>query len=370
MRPGLRALALTVFLRIFYSAAAALLPNSHMADPALIASNAFAPGGMQPSWDWRYMIYGVWERFDTLWYVHISRYGYDRAEATVFYPLYPILIRCLTPLTREPFLAALLISTAGTFFLFWGVQKLFLLDEQVPAVVRTVLFLAVWPASFVLFAAYPDSLVVALVVWSIYFARQGGWWLAGVLGLVAGLTKAAGALVCVPLTILIVQQRAWRRIPALALAASGLICYQVWVRMSGLPSASDTYAGAWKTSIALPWNTLAASIQAVLRGHNLLLELNLIAIAAIAISILAARTSGVKRPEYIWYSAGALALFLTKQTNPLLQSSMRYLLAVFPLFLVCAKLVKRPIVATLVGVALLGCNLILFGVFLGWGLVV
>jgi hypothetical protein len=370
MRPSLWALAVTLFLRLFYSLAAALLPNSRLADPRLAASNTFAPDGMPPSWDWPYLVYGVWERFDSLWYVHIALHGYDRAQATVFYPLYPILIRCLTPVAREPFIAALLLSTAGSFFLFWGVQKLFLLDEQPRAAGRALLFLAVWPASFVLFAAYPDSLVVALIVWSIYFARRGAWWLASALGLFAGLTKAAGLLVCVPLAILILQQRTWRRIPSLAVAAAGAPLYLVWVRMSGLPSVSDTYAAAWKTSVAFPWETLAAAIREAIRGRNLLLELNLAAIAAVALAVLAARPAGIKRSEYIGYSAAALALFLAKQTNPLLQSSMRYLLAVFPLFLVCARLVKWSVAASLASLALFSCNLILFGVFLGWGLVV
>lgn len=368
--PGARAFWVTLFLRIFYSAAAALLPNSRMASPALADSNSFVSLGMQPSWEWRYLLYGVWERFDSLWYVHIAGHGYDRAQGTVFYPLYPLLIRCLTPGTREPFVAALAISTAGSFFLYWGIQKLFLLDEEPPAVVRTVVFLAVWPGSFVLFAAYPDSLVIALTVWSLYFARRGGWWLAGFLGLLAGLTKAAGILACVPLAVLIFQQRAWRRVFALILAATGAVGYQIWVAMSGMPSLSETYAVAWKTSVALPWKTLAAAIQEVGRSHDLLLELNLGAIALIAIAMLAAWPAGLRRPEYIWYPAAALVMFLTKRTSPLLQSSMRYLLAVFPLFLVCAKSIRWRGLVALAGTALFVCNLILFAVFLGWGLVV
>ena len=77
------ALALTAALRVFYSAmAAAFLPFLHP-DPALIHSNALtenlpAPHGLY------YALLGIWERFDTLWYLRIANHGYDLPAASGF----------------------------------------------------------------------------------------------------------------------------------------------------------------------------------------------------------------------------------------------------------------------------------------------
>ena len=68
------ALTITASLRLFYSVAATIASPFLHPDPAIIHSNALtgnlpAPGGLH------YALLGIWERFDTLWYlslIHIS----------------------------------------------------------------------------------------------------------------------------------------------------------------------------------------------------------------------------------------------------------------------------------------------------------
>src|SRR5260370_33365577 len=116
------ALAMTGALRVFYLAvASASLPFLHP-DPVLIHSNELtenlpAPCGLH------YALLGIWERFDTLWYLRIAKRGYDLPAGVVFYPLYPWLIRSLSGLAG-PMTAALLISTVAAFFYFWGLLRL------------------------------------------------------------------------------------------------------------------------------------------------------------------------------------------------------------------------------------------------------
>src|SRR5262245_37905505 len=146
------ALLFTLCLRVFYSAVGALAAPYLKLDPGLIRSNDFTDNLMPRSAGLAYGLLGVWERFDTLWYVHIAQSGYDRPDAVVFYPLYPLLIRTFTTVLWRPLVAALLISTASCFFLFWGFQKLFELDLPRETVQRAMVFYAAWPASFMLFA--------------------------------------------------------------------------------------------------------------------------------------------------------------------------------------------------------------------------
>src|SRR5580698_6600 len=194
-----KALILTLGLRLFYSLFAALLSPHLRLDPTLIQSNQLTGRLMsRESHPLLYALLGVWERFETLWYIQIARHGYNSSNFTVFYPLYPALMRVVSFLTHSELAAAVLISTAASFFLFQGALRLFELDAPPSVAFRALLIWCAWPASFVFFAGYPDSLLCALTVWSLYFARSNRWTLAGTLGLLAGSTKALGCLTALP----------------------------------------------------------------------------------------------------------------------------------------------------------------------------
>src|SRR5208337_1693973 len=116
------AMGITATLRVFYSAmAAAFLPILHP-DPALIRSNALTENLPSPH-GLHYALLGIWERFDTLWFLRIAEHGYDRPMAVIFYPLYPAAIRLVSGLIPA-MAAALLVSTVAAFFLFWGLLRL------------------------------------------------------------------------------------------------------------------------------------------------------------------------------------------------------------------------------------------------------
>jgi hypothetical protein len=136
---------------------------------------------------------------------------------------------------------------------------------------RTVLYLAVFPTAFFLYAPYTESLFLALVLGSLYAARRSAWLLAGGLGALAALTRSTGLLLVLPLVVEAALQA--REVPgpgrprrlARALAATGLVpvgtaAYLLyWHRTAGdalrpleLQSAQWSREGSW------PWETLLA----------------------------------------------------------------------------------------------------------------
>lgn len=357
------ALVWTLALRIFYSLAGALVVPYLELKPVLIRSNSLTANLMQREAGWSYRWLGVWERFDTLWYVHISQYGYDRPRAVVFFPLYPILIRSLSPLF-SPLVAALLISTVATFFALWGFQKLFRLDLPEELVNRALMIFALWPSAFILFAGYPESLLIALLIWALYFARFERWWLAGLLGLLAGLTKAVGVFVFVPLIVLAWKQK--RNLPLALLPLLSLPIFSAVVKHSGLPLAYEAYPKYWRTVIAFPLFTLLASLKEALTVVDVVLWLNLAALAVIFAAVFVRRI----RLEYTLFSAAALILFLIKKTDPLLQGTERYVLAVFPGFISLAYIVKRPLLRALGLFLMCLFQFIMLWSFFEWAMVV
>lgn len=361
-----RALLLTLFLRIIYSFFAAIVALIQPVNWGLAHSNAFTENLRPPDHSLRYLLFGVWERFDTLWYLHLAAHGYDRPDAAVFFPLYPSLVKIMTLLV-PPMIAALLISTIAAFFLFWGLQELLLGEDTPDLVNQSVLLCGVWPASFIFFAGYPESLLFALIVWSLCMARRERWLAAAALGLAAALAKAVGVVVIVPLVIVALRRRKIKALPILSVPL-GLAGFLGYLHLTGHGALASSYGQYWRTTMALPWTTLWASVHIMAHTPDPVLGLNLMSLALI--SVLATRSR--LRIEYLLYSAAAIVFFLSKNTTPPLQSMMRYLLIVFPAFVGCAHLLQRPHLQprfAMVGVALLLLNLGLLWLFLGWSLV-
>jgi Gpi18-like mannosyltransferase len=256
------AFVLSLVLRALYSTFAGLSVPHLLLLPVLIRSNTFTKDIMTPANGLAYSLMGVWQRFDTLNYIHIAQFGYDVPPIVVFYPLYPLLIRWLTPLFRDPLVTALAVSFVATFFLFWGLLLLVRLDFGDRVAIRAVIFYAVWPASFIFFCGYAESLVMALTVWSIYFARTGRWWLAGLLGGLAPLAKAVGMLVIPALAILAIRERRWRNLWA-ALSLVGAAAYPLWLHSMGLSMPWEAYSLYWRTQTSWPWTVVLHTVKNV-----------------------------------------------------------------------------------------------------------
>jgi hypothetical protein len=358
---------LTLFLRVVYSVFAAAAALIQTVNWRLVHSNALTENLPAPDHSWRYLLLGVWNRFDTLWYLHIATHGYDRPDAVVFFPLYPGLIR-LVSLLIPPMAAALLLSTLAAFFLFWGLQELLIGDQPPALVTQSVWLCGCWPAGFVFFAGYPESLLAALVIWSLFMASKDRWLAAAGLGIAAALTKAVGVVVVVPLMVMALRQRKVTSLAVLLIpaTAAGFLGYMHWAGHQGLVTA---YAQYWRTFTALPWTTLSIGLREFLREPNAVLLLNLITVILISVLTVISRL----RIEYILFSTAVIFVFLCKETAPPLQSMMRYQLIVFPAFIGLARLLQGSWLRArwkMVCAASLVINLGLLWLFLGWSQVV
>jgi Gpi18-like mannosyltransferase len=361
------ALLLTLGLRMVYSVFAAVSSLVSPVNIRLMRSNAFTETLSSPNHSARYLLLNTWSRFDTLWYLHIARYGYDRPAAIVFYPLYPLLIKQCGTFLGSDLASALFISTVAAFFVFWGFQKLLLLDFSYDQVQRSLLICAMWPASFIYFAGYAESLLLAFILWSLYAARRDRWWLATLLAFLAGTTKATGLLVCIPLAVF-----AWRsrtiKASSIILAPLGTVAFLFWMQHRGLGSPTAAYLQDWHTKMSFPWTTLWNGVQAFIHYHNLLLGLNLFFLLLFCCVVVINYTE----LAYTLFGISAILLFLIKQTDPLLQSTIRYLLIIFPVYVGLGRWFESPRLKARIRMlctALFIANLGLLWLFQGWSLV-
>lgn len=363
--PGKRATAspvtlaatLTIVLRVVYSAIGVLSAPYLRLDERLIGQNALTSHLMQRSEGWRYALWGVWERFDTLWYVHIAHHGYDTPVAAPFYPLYPLSIRAFELVFRDPLVTALTVATLAAFFLFWGLHRLFALDLSEAEATRAVILASVWPGSFIFMAGYAESLLLALIVWSIWWARRRNWWLAGLLGGLAGATKAVGVLVVIPLAWIAWRERKWKTAWPVLTAVVPVALFHLWLSAAGLGSLAGVYPRYWRVSPAPPWTNLHEAAHHAIAGGSYLAAWYLLSLALIMTFALVKRV----RPEYTWFACAAALMFLTKRIEPPLQGILRYVLTIFPAYAGLAQVLKS-------GTAMLAIQLVFF--LLNWAILI
>ena len=327
------AMVVTAALRVFYtSMAAAFMPFLHP-DAALIHSNALT-GSLPAPHGLHYALLGIWERFDTLWFLRIAEQGYDRPMAVIYYPLYPAAIRLVSGLIPA-MAAALLVSTLAAFLFFWGLLRLAGGALSEVGKLRTLLLVCVWPTSFVLFAGYSESLTLTLVVWAVIFGREARWEAATACGLLAGSARPSGVLVFIPLAVMALRSRQARSL-VVALTPLGLLGYWGWLRWSGRISVVEAYRLYQGMTMVPPWKGLGEALRLIVTEHDTLLAIKLGLVIMVAVSSL-------RRQVRIEDKAFALAVILQMlmYTGRPLLGAVRYVLMLYPVFLVWGAYAQR-----------------------------
>lgn len=142
----------------------------------------------------------VWERWDAVYFVRIAGAGYSATDGTTtFHPLFPWLAKPFSLLGLPPVVGLLLVSSCATLALYYAFERLASLDhDSVKARTATLLF-AFWPVSYLLYVPYTEPVWLLFAVLCFLFARRNRWWLAGLTGALATLTRQQGLFLLAPL---------------------------------------------------------------------------------------------------------------------------------------------------------------------------
>ena len=332
-----------------------------------------------------HLFINVWERWDTGWYLKIAAFGYASTDGTAsFSPLYPWLIGGLGALAGNFLLSALLISNLAAlavFLLFYEVARVEGLTSEQAGF--AVLSLALFPSSFFLFAAYTDALFLALALGAWLAARRRRWLIAGLLGGFATLTRLQGGLLMPILGLLwlrevagfrLLEPNTWRKSLTslrdsswLATLLPGLafVGWNLYLSAAGLGSVPETLAAHWGIRTVPPWTGIGLFLSRLFATPRVFIDYIDLATLAFIIVLL---IFGLRRLDpilslYAWIN---LALFFMRGTPPhLLDSFSRYMLAVFPAFLIMAGIPSRAARLTLWMISFVLQIFLLIG-FLNW----
>ncbi len=327
--------------RVLASTAAIVGAASIPANPTLAAG-----GYSKPVYE-RFveLFFGVWEKSDALWYLHLARdgYGSDVSEAA-FFPLYPLLIRILEWGTGlPPIVVAILISNAAFLAALILLHQMLRNDIGPEPAKRAVWLIALFPGSFFFLAPYTESLFLLLAVGSLFCARTGRWWFAGICGAALGLTRNIGILILIPLILEVFRQR--RGLVRLFLVPAGLLawcayCYFKW----GDAFAFVRAQSHWGREPSWPWTTVWTGVEqawqfaATPPGGVYIYET-----LAVSFACVAAVFAWIQLPKS--YAILIWVFLIPPLTAPypgrVLLSSLRFVSVIFPVFASWAMLSKQ-----------------------------
>jgi uncharacterized MnhB-related membrane protein len=321
----------------------------------------------------------LWDRWDAPHYTDLMVYGYraddpgnltnpygyqqvypgDLGLYIVFYPLFPWLGGALNALIHAPVLSAFIVAGVASVVLGPLFYRLVKHDESPDVALRATWFLLIFPTAYFLHIGYTEALFLALVIGSFLAARTGRWWLAGLVGGLAALTRINGLVLLLALPVEAATQ--WYMTPpearrfrwdwlAIGLVAVGFGVYLAlnWA-LYGTPfQFLIVQHDHWYKSLASPLDAINGALgwfgsddpdSRLMYGF---MELLFVGIGAVGTLVAAFRF----RPSWFAWMLGNLVLFVS---TSFLLSTPRYVLTLFPLFVALALPTRR--VWALVGVS-------------------
>ena len=333
----------------------------------------------------------MWARFDSGFYLNIVRDGYSyilgEQSSVAFFPLYPLLVKLLTPLGGRV-LAGVVVSNlcflVGLIYLY----ELTRLELSETVARKTVLLLSFFPASFFFSAVYTESTFFVLAVMSFYYARRERWGLASLAALLASATRVVGVLLVLSLglewlrshglTFATVHKRAawhsalsglrqdWASFLCLFSVPLGILSFMVFLGQNFAdPIAFMSVQSAWGRESLGPILILQRDITGFFYG---------LGIGEVYWQVpvdVAAWLLGLVCAVGVWRTLGAsYALFvLTGLLLPIMsstQSLTRYLIVLFPVFMILGQWLKRDwLEYSLYALFALGAS-VGFALFVNW----
>ncbi len=292
--------------------------------------------------------YGLafWSNWDANNFLRVAEVGYPSsghdALFIVYLPGYPFAVRVVAFVFQNLILSGLIVSFAASVGAAWFLYKLVRLERDDDEAWRAVLWLFAFPTAYFLTLPYSESLYLFGSVAALYAARTNRWVRAAGAGVLATATRLQ-ALPLVPALAIEAFRRNDRqsRVRALfwaGMAAGGIAIYLAinWIVHDDPFQFFKTQAEHWANHGAAPWVPLNDGLRAVLsgglEGDFVLIYWGRLVGTAVTVTLLVA---GVRRLSLSESAFGWISLILILSSSWLI-SMPRYLIGIFPLFIVAA----------------------------------
>lgn len=184
-------------------------------------------------------LFWSWGNFDGVHYLTIAQKGYIAQFTQAFFPGYPLFINLVTKILGNYLFSGLVISHIFFIISLILFYKLIRLDRGNTTAKNSILYLFLFPTAFFFVSLYSESFFLALVLGAFYAARRRKWWLAGILGAIASVTRVFGIFLLPALLVEWFANRGKKNVYSpvqllfsilpILLIASGLIAYMLYL---------------------------------------------------------------------------------------------------------------------------------------------
>ncbi len=288
--------------------------------------------------------FDLWNAWDAPHYLEVATVGYVDPARAVLFPLLPALLR-IGSLAMPPLVAGLAISAAASVAAAVALYRLARLDGADRRVARgVVLAMNAFPTAFAFVPPYTEPLFLALAAWTFLRARRGDWVGAGVLGLLAALTRLPGVLLLPALLPELRGRPRSVRMGALALILVGPLVYAGinWLAYGDPLFFLGVQRDVFRVETVPPWQAIGSLVGSVSHPQADRDWVMLYLAPLLAIFLLAATTAWavLSRRGRLGYGvyAGASLLLFASVSWPI--SVPRYILGAFPMFLMLGGLAR------------------------------
>lgn len=315
----------------------------------------------------------IWQRFDVNWYLAISQNGYGHVSGDVhFPPLFPLLIRLTSLVFRNDFISALIISQFALYLMVKLLYDVFTEWGGEHMAKGGIFFLLIFPTSFFFFSAYTEALFMTVAIFCLRAIQSSRWHWAGFWLCCAILIRLQGVALLLPLawSLLHTRFRNTRLVDLFFAGLGPMVAIGIYLLIrarGGDPSIIPFTETNLHARIVPPWDNLIYSVRYIFNGSAGYIDiLNLAALILFSILLV---VHWKKFPlEYGLFSAASLVVLTMRlvDTQPL-NSMIRYLLTVFPVFYLFGIFAENKWINRLMFVCFLILNLFLSAQFFLWG---
>lgn len=295
-------------------------------------------------------------------YIGIAEHSYKEEFQYAFFPFYPMVINLVNQLIQNYTLSAILISSISALIAINLFYQLVALDFSKKLAENTIYWLLFFPTSFYFLTAYSEGLFFLLCLSAFLFLRKGNLFLATIFAALASATRLVGLGVVLALLVEVqltqgINKKNWY----VLLSPLGLLIYCWYLfNTTSDPFYFITAEKHWQRVLTPPavgfWEAIKGiTTSGIIKNFNALLEL----IFAIFGTGMAIRSFRFLPPSYGVYAIASIALPLFTSS---ISSIPRFLLPIFPIFILMALVQNKYIIFAyqLVSILLLAVFSILF----------
>ncbi len=186
----------SMLFRLFLLAASVAIYSLFVAQDDKLQWSQWLNNWLQ--WDARHYI-GIADGYSS--YVEKGMY-----PGLVFFPLYSFFLNLVNYLIPNAAISGLLVSAVASSVACVYLYKLVCLDYSRETAQISVLLLCLFPFGFFYSAIMSEGVFLCTSVMTLYFIRRHKWWLAGIFGCLAALSRSIGVFLVFPAAIELLEE--------------------------------------------------------------------------------------------------------------------------------------------------------------------